>query len=136
MKQPMSQQTKSLKKKVFWLTLVSIVLLFAPLAYYLVLSVIAMAGAGTTTAVVAKVSIFSSSVVIFGILTIIATARKVVFKSSIWVMTLAFYLLLDNIMWAVLVIGSCQIIDELIITPLIHHYKQLLVINKEMDKRL
>lgn len=131
-----SPQTKKLKNKVGWLTFISILLLFGPLAYYLILSVIAMAAAGTTTAIVAKVSIFSSSVVIFGLLTIISAARKVVFKSSIWIMVLAFYILLDNIMWAVLIIGACQILDELIISPLLRHYKELLKINKEIDKRL
>lgn len=131
----MSERTKKLKTKVGWLTALSIILLFGPLAFYLGLAAYDMAIAGTTVATVAKVSIFSSSVIIFGILTLIAAVRKVVFKSSIWVLMVAIYLLLDHVMWAVLIIGSCQIIDELIVSPLKAHFKQQLTINKEIDKR-
>lgn len=131
----MSERTKKLKTKVGWLTALSIVLLFGPLAFYLGLAAYDMAVAGTTVATVAKVSIFSSSVIIFGILTLIAAVRKSVFKSSIWVLMVAIYLILDNVMWAVLIIGSCQIVDELIVSPLRAHFKQQLTINKEIDKR-
>ena len=132
----MSERTKKLKTKVGWLTAISIALLFGPLAYYLIVAAATTLAAGTTVATVAKVSIFSSSLIIFGVLTIIAAARKAVFKSSIWVLVVAIYVLLDNVMWAVLIIGSCQIVDELIVSPLRAHYKQQLTINKEIDKRL
>lgn len=131
----MSEQTKKIRNKCRWLTFISILLLFGPLTYYLGLAAFNMAIAGTTVETVAKVSIFSSSVIIFGILTIVSLARKMVFKSSLWVLVVAIYLLLDSIMYAVIIIGACQIIDELIISPLRTHYKQQLIINKEIDKR-
>lgn len=131
----MSERTRKLKNKVIILTLLSIALLFGPLVYYFAEAAIATFLGGTTTATVANVSIFSTSVIIFGILTIIAAVRKCVFKSSMWVLLIGLYLLLDNILYAVVVIGVCQILDELVVSPLRKHYKQKLVINQEIDKR-
>lgn len=130
-----SEITKKYKRIRNWLVIISLLLLFGPIGYYLIEAALAVIAAGTTTAVIAKVSIFSSSVIIFGILTIIAAARKVVFKSAIWVLVVAIYLLLDYVMWAVVIIGICQILDELIFAPLINYYNDLIKINKEIDKR-
>ena len=135
MKTQLSEQTKKYKKIKNWLTFFSLILLFGPILYYLTCAAVATALAGSTTVMVAKVSIFSSSVIIFGILTIVAAVRRTVFKSSIWVLVIALYLLLDYMMWAVVIVGTCQIIDELIFSPLIAHYKNLITINKEIDKR-
>ena len=132
----MSERTKQLKNKVVILTLISIALLFGPLAYYLGLAAFETIMAGTTVQTVARVSLFSTSLIIFGILTIVAACRKVVFKSSIWVLVVAIYLLLDSVMWAVIIIGVCQILDELVVSPLRAHYKEQLTINKEIDKRM
>lgn len=130
-----SQTTKKYKRARNWLFAISLLLLFGPVGFYLVQAAMATIAAGTTTATIAKVSIFSSSVIIFGILTIIAAARKIVFKSSVWVLVIAIYLLLDYAMWAVVVIGVCQILDELVFSPLVKYYNSLIRINKEIDKR-
>lgn len=130
-----SQTTKKYKRIRNWLFAISLLLLFGPVGFYLVQAAMATIAAGTTTATIAKVSIFSSSVIIFGILTIIAAARKIVFKSSVWVLVIAIYLLLDYAMWAVVVIGVCQILDELVFSPLVKYYNSLIRINKEIDKR-
>lgn len=130
-----SQTTKKYKRIRNWLFAISLILLFGPVGFYLVQAAMATIAAGTTTATIAKVSIFSSSVIIFGILTIIAAARKIVFKSSVWVLVIAIYLLLDYAMWAVVVIGVCQILDELVFSPLVKYYNSLIRINKEIDKR-
>lgn len=135
MKHQMSDITKKYKKTLHWLTFISVLLLFGPMTYFLGAAAVDMALAGTTAATVAKVSLFSSSLIITGILTIIGVIRKYTFRSSIWVLLIAIYLLLDNIMWAVLLIGACQILDEIVIQPLIKKYANLLTINKEIDKR-
>ena len=135
MKNQMSDITKKYKKTLHWLTFISVLLLFGPMTYFLGAAAVDMALAGTTAATVAKVSLFSSSLIITGILTIIGVIRKYTFRSSIWVLLIAIYLLLDNIMWAVLLIGACQILDEIVIQPLIKKYANLLTINKEIDKR-
>lgn len=131
----LSEESKKLRAKVWLLRVISFLLLFGPLMFYFGQAAWVSFIAGTTTATVAKVSIFSTSLILFGILTIIAAARKVVFKSSLWVLVVAIYLLLDSVMYAVVIIGACQIIDELAIQPLLNHFKDRLKINKEIDRR-
>lgn len=132
-----SEATKGYKKKKGWLTALSWLLLLGPLVAALIVSGIGMAAAGTITVseTIFKVSIFSSSVIIFGILTIIGLARKVVFKSSIWVIVIALYFLLDYALPFIIAFGICQIIDELMVAPGIEYYKQKILINKEIDRR-
>lgn len=127
--------TKKTKRIYIILTIISFLLLFGPILVALGIAVYHSFIAGVATISIAKVSIFSTSVIIFGMLTIISIARKMVFKSSVWVLVVALHLLLTNIAWMVVTIGVCQIVDELIITPLRKYYKQRWVINKEMDKR-
>lgn len=134
-KNQMSDITKKYRKIVIFLTIASVLLLFGPMTYYLGAAAVNMAAAGTTTATVAQVSLFSSSLIITGILTLIGLIRKVTFKSSIWVLLIAIYTILGNVMWAVILIGGCQIFDELLISPLLNKYRNLLTINKEIDKR-
>lgn len=135
MKVQLSEQTKKYKKIRNWLFLASLLLLFGPVIYFLCEAAVLTLAGGTTVETVAKVSIFSSSLLIFGILTIISVARKVVFKSSLWILVIAIYLILDYALYAVIVIGITQILDELVVSPLIKHYQNLIVINKEIDKR-
>lgn len=129
---PITKKYKNLRNN---LSFMSLMLVFGPFIYYLIEAAINTMQAGTVEQVVAKVSIFSTSVILFGILTIVGLAKKVVFKSSIWILVVAIYLLLDYALYAVVIIGSCQIIDELIVSPLAKHYGQLYTINKEIDKR-
>ena len=131
----LSEVTRGYIKKKRILTLISCVLLFTPLLVALGFAGYDMAVSGTTTETIFKVSIFSSSVIIFGILTIIGLARKVVFKSSIWIMVIALYFLLDYALPFIIVFGFCQIIDELIVSPGISHYREKILINKEIDRR-
>lgn len=131
----MSDITRKYKKALIILNIISVLLLFGPMVYYLAAAAVSMAVAGTTTATVAKVSLFSSALITTGILTLIGVARKYTFRSSIWLLLIAIYVILNEVMWAIIIIGSCQIIDELLISPLITKYKNLYTINKEIDKR-
>lgn len=134
-KKDMSETTRSYIKKKHWLQAISAILLFGPLLVALGFAGYDMAMAGTVAETVFQVSIFSSSVIIFGLLTIIGLARKTVFKSGIWVIVFALYLLLDYALPFIVVFGVCQIIDELIISPGIEHYKDKILINEEIDRR-
>lgn len=135
MKKPMSDITRKYKKALIWLHIFSVALLFGPMLYYLGAAGVAMMAAGTTTATVAKVSLFSSALITTGILTLIGIMRKYTFRSSIWLLLIAIYVILGEVMWAVVLIGSCQLLDELFISPLIKKYTNLYTINKEIDKR-
>ena len=56
-------------------------------------------------------------------------------RSTIWILLLGIYICLDNIMPVLLTIAIGTITDELILTPLHKKYKQLAIINSEIDKR-
>lgn len=94
-----------------------------------------MAAFVTNTAVVSKVAL-SSTVLIVLILSIIAMANKIAMRSRLWILLIGLFICLDSIIVIVFTIGSCQILDELIFTPLKNHYKTKYTINKEIDKRL
>ena len=77
----------------------------------------------------------SLTVFIVAILTVVAFVNKVAMRSRLWIMLLGLYFALDYIMTPLLIIAICQIVDELIATPLKKHYKTKLTISKEIDKR-
>lgn len=76
------------------------------------------------------------TILIVVILTAVAFINKTVIKSRIWIILVGIYICLDYIMTPLIIIAVCQILDELIITPLMKNYKNKLIINKEMDARL
>lgn len=66
---------------------------------------------------------------------IINIACKIHLRSAIWFMILGIYICLDNIVSILIVIAICTILDEIVFTPLYKKYKELYVINREIDKR-
>jgi hypothetical protein len=70
------------------------------------------------------------------IMTAVAWANKIVLRSRVWVIIIGLYFALDYFIAPLLIIGGCQIFDEWIATPVYKHYKNLFVINKQIDKRL
>ena len=69
-------------------------------------------------------------------MTVISIANKIVLKSRIWILMLGIYICLDTVLTPLIIIAVCQIVDELLITPLKKNFKSKKIINKEMDKRL
>lgn len=87
------------------------------------------------TAVASKIAL-SSTVLIVVILSIVAAANKIAMRSRLWILLIGLFICLDSVIVIVLTIGICQILDELIFTPLKNYYKTKYTINKEIDKRL
>lgn len=69
------------------------------------------------------------------ILTAFNIIMKINMRSTIWILLLGIYICLDNIMPVLLTIAIGTIADELVLTPLHKKYKQLAIINSEIDKR-
>lgn len=78
----------------------------------------------------------TTTIFIVAILTVVAFINKLAMRSRIWILLLGLYFALDYILTPLIIIAVCQIVDELIVTPLKKHFKTKLTINKEIDKRI
>ena len=121
--------TKKLKRKYIIATILSFLLNVCPLLVFTIIAFI------SGTAIVHKVTL-SMTLLIVLIFTAVTFINKTVFRSKLWILLIGLWLCLDNILTPLIVFASCQVIDELIVTPLKNYYKNRYRINKEMDTRL
>ena len=121
--------TKKLKRKYIIATILSFLLNVCPLLVFTIIAFI------SGTAIVHKVTL-SMTLLIVLIFTAITFFNKTVFRSKLWILLIGLWLCLDNILTPLIVFATCQVIDELIVTPIKNHYKNSYKINKEIDKRL
>lgn len=121
--------TEKYKKLTIIFGLLSLLALIAPILLY---GGEAILGGGLA---IQKVTLVFS-VFVSALFTLIAALRKVSIRSSLWVMVIGFYFALDNVLPFLLTVAVCQLLDELAFTPLMKHYKQKYLTNKEIDKRL
>lgn len=121
--------TKKYKKLYILFTILSALCFIGPAAFFTAQAFL------VGTAVVSKIAL-SSTVLIVAILSIIAAANKIAMRSRLWILLIGLFLCLDHIMLIVFTIGSCQILDELIFSPIAKYYKNKYIINKEIDNRL
>lgn len=120
--------TKKLKFKAALLGVLRILLNIGPLAFYTILSLIESDGIGT------KITL-GCTVTLVLIFSAVAWVNKLALRSRLWILLIGFWLCLDTFLPALIVIASCQVLDELVFTPLHHHYKNRVTINKEIDRR-
>lgn len=73
--------------------------------------------------------VFAVAISVFGLI------RKFHYRCGMWVFILACYLAIERFAPILITFGLCCCLDELIITPLYRRYKNLVMINKEIDKR-
>lgn len=84
--------------------------------------------------IVHKLAIGSMLTIVL-ILTVINIVGKLQLRSPLFLLLIGIYVGLGQILTP-LVITSCGVVlDEFILTPLYKKYKQLYIINKEIDKR-
>ena len=69
------------------------------------------------------------------ILTCVSLVNKVALRSRLWILLCGIYICLDNILGPLIVIAVCQVLDELLVSPLKKSAKTKLVINKQIDRR-
>lgn len=69
------------------------------------------------------------------ILTAVWAVTRIQLRSRLWIILLGLFLCLDYALGAIITIAICQIVDELILCPLKTRYKNLYIINREIDKR-
>lgn len=123
----MSDTTKKYRIKYWICTILSYLLTFGSLVYFV--------GYGfyhgeTTEKITLGISAIAA---IF--LTVISAVFKFHIRSTIFILILGIYFCLDTILPTILTICACTILDEFVVSPLRKMYHQKLVINKEIDKR-
>lgn len=77
-----------------------------------------------------------TTVFIVLILTAISLVNKVAMKSRLWILLIGIYICLDSVMTPIIIIGVCQVVDELVVCPIKSRFSTKLTISKELDKRL
>lgn len=123
----MSDVTKKYRAWSFVMLLISTLLCYLPLLVALVTGFTYSDGAGKV-----KLSICC----IFALLlTVINIISKYSVRSTMWIILLGIYSVLDNVMPYLIAIAICTVLDEFIFSPLHNHFKNKLIINREIDKR-
>lgn len=123
-----SQRTKTLRKRLTIARILKFLLNVGPIVVFTILAFINGA-VGTKLAVGVTLAVAL-------ILTLVALYHKTVIKSRLWVLLLGIWIALDNILCPLLVIASCQIIDELILDPFVANQKTHQIASKQLDMRM
>lgn len=111
---------------IFWA--LHILLNFCPLATYTIIAL-------TEGQLIYEKVALTMTVFVMLILTIISIINKITLRSRLWIILIGVYICLGEILVPLIVVAFCQIFDELLVCPLMNHYKAKLTINKEIDKR-
>ena len=56
-------------------------------------------------------------------------------RSTLWVLLIGIYVCIDNIIPLLIIMATTTIIDEFVLVPLINKYKNIYIINKQIDLR-
>lgn len=119
--------TKSYKIKHRSLALLSLILTLGPILVFTVLAFI--------NGEIHQKLTLGCTLIIASILVALNVVMKYHIRSTLWIVVLGIYTCMDNILPLLLTIAICTIVDEFIIHPLSKKYKNLYIINKEIDKR-
>lgn len=100
----------------------------APLATYTFI------GLAENTLIYEKVALVMTVFAVV-VMSVISWVNKIAMKSRMWILLLGIYACLDYILVPLVIIAICQVVDELLFSPLRERYRTKLTISKEMDKR-
>lgn len=106
----MTQTTKTRRNKYRIATVAHLLLQLGPIFYYFCY---ALTNVKTTTG---GVSFTFLSLISIG-MAVAAAIHGRVSRSSLWIMLIGFYIVLDNVMGPLMVIATCQVLDEIIARP-------------------
>lgn len=124
----MTSTTKKYRAAALVLLCLCILLNVGPLATF---TIIAFCEANL---VVEKVTL-TCTIFIVLIMTLYSLVSRAALRSRIWVILLGMYFCLDYILLPLVIIAVCQVVDEILVTPLRKHYHNKYTINREIDKR-
>lgn len=120
--------TKKLHTWLIVLIILSLLLNVGPIAAYCVIAFV------EGTVLVEKVAL-SMTLFVVAILSVIAWANKLVLRSRLWILLAGLFFVLDAFAAPIIIIGVCQVLDELLVSPIKKKIKTRYIVNKEMDRR-
>lgn len=123
----MSNKTREYKRKYRFYQIASILLLFLPVAIFIVIAFVK----GNTTQ---KMSLGLGVT-----LSLIFTLANVIFKlaprSGVWILIIALCVAVQKIQNVIYVTGTCVILEEVVTSRLERYYRDKYKINREIDDR-
>ena len=123
----MRDKTIRLRRSKIILGIISLLLCYAPLLVALI------TGFSYSDNERGKVTLSICCIVAL-LLTLINIISKYSVRSTMWVLLLGAYAVLEDVMPYLIAIAICTIIDEFIITPIYKSVKNRYIINREIDK--
>lgn len=120
--------TKKLHTWLIVLIILSFLLNVGPITAYCVIAFV------EGTVLVEKVAL-SMTLFVVAILSVIAWSNKLVLRSRLWILLAGLFFVLDAFAAPIIIIGVCQVLDELIVSPIKHRIKTRYIVNKEIDRR-
>lgn len=126
----MTPETKKARRKYRLLTMLSFLLFAGPLLYFTL-----MAFLSGEVAVVEKLAL-SGTFIAVGLFSALSAINHTLFRSKIFIILIGLYVCLGSIIGPLLTIGICQIVEELIVSPLRGKAKMTYTANKVYDARL
>lgn len=91
---------------------------------------------GFINGVVASKLILGLTTIAALIILMIAALQKAKLRSPFWLIMIGLSFCLGEISGILILMGSCTIVDEMVVSPLYKHYSNLYTINREIDKRM
>lgn len=119
--------TNKYKKKYKICRVLSILLTLIPLLVYTILAFVQ----GTVSS---KIT-FGMCLLLAAIFTLVNIIFKHRIRCTIWVVMIGIYMCVSNIIPLLFLMAFSTALDEFILSPLESKYKNLYIINKEIDKR-
>lgn len=121
--------TRKYRKLSFLFGSISVLLNIAPFTIYAFIALV-------DSALIYQKIALSMTVLVVAILSLVALVNKVAMKSRLWIILVGIYVCLGEIITPLIIIAVCQVLDELIVSPLHKNFRNKKIINKEIDKRL
>lgn len=121
--------TRKYRKLSFLFGFISVLLNIAPFTIYAFIALV-------DSALIYQKIALSMTVLVVAILSLVAFINKVAMKSRLWIVLVGIYVCLGEIITPLIIIAVCQVLDELIVSPLHKNFRNKKTINKEIDKRL
>ena len=121
----MREKTKHLRTGKAIMHIISIALCYLPLLIAIVTGFTYNEGVGKVT--------MSICCVFALLLTVINIIAKYSVRSTMWIMFIGIYTVLDNVMPYLIAIAICTVLDEFLVSPIYHSLKNRYIINKEID---
>lgn len=127
-KKPASDITKKYRRGYYITTVISWLLVLGPLVGYIIYGFI-------SGATVQKLSLGISTMAALAL-----TGFSIVFKkhirSTIFIILLGIYIALREITILLVILSICTILDEFVVTPLQKSFREKMVINAQIDRRI